>query len=171
MLDARKTVPLPDKGVQVYAKNGRRYAYKVTRTYRNAKGQPTCDRRSIGRVDDETGMLIPNLAHYEFYGDSAIAAAAPQPQVGAVFEAGVAFAARAALSSCGALAMLESAFGGPRASEMLTVAAYMLAEGNVMSCLGDFCGRSLVAARIDDRRASELFASLLPEERAAFFSS
>lgn len=94
MLDARKTVPLPDKGVQVYAKNGRRYAYKVTRTYRNAKGKPTCDRRSIGRVDDETGMLIPNLAYYEFYGDSAIAAAAPQPQVGAVFEAGVAFAAR-----------------------------------------------------------------------------
>lgn len=171
MLDARKTVPLPDKGVQVYAKNGRRYAYKVTRTYRNAKGQPTCDRRSIGRVDDETGMLIPNLAYYEFYGDSGVAAAAPQPQVGAVYEAGVAFAARAALSSCGALAMLESAFGESRASEMLTVAAYMLAEGNVMSYLDDFCERSLVAARIDDRRASELFASLLPEERAAFFSS
>ena len=74
-LDARKMVPLPEKGVQVYAKNGRRYAYKVTRTYRNAKGRPTCDRRSIGRVDDETGMLVPNLAYYEFYGD----APAPEP--------------------------------------------------------------------------------------------
>ena len=168
-IDARKMVPLPGKGVQVYAKNGRRYAYKVTRTYRNAKGQPTCDRRSIGRVDDESGMLIPNLAYYEFYGE--VSAPEPAPQVGSVSEAGVTFAARAALESCGALPMLASAFGGARASEMLTVAAYMLAEGNVMSYLDDFCERALVPTEVDDRRASELFASLLPEERASFFSS
>jgi len=170
MAEARKMVPLPEKGVQVYAKNGRRYAYKVTRTYRNAKGQPTCDRRSIGRVDDETGMLIPNLAYYEFYGEVA-APEAEEPQVGAVSEAGVTFAARAALSSCGAFPMLESALGEARASSLLTVAAYMLAEGNVMNYLDDFCERALVPANVDDRRASELFASIAPEDRAAFFAS
>ena len=49
------------------------------------------------------------------------------------------------------LPMLESAFGEAHAAEMLTVAAYMLAEGNVMSYLDDFCERSLVAAEIDVR--------------------
>jgi hypothetical protein len=61
------TVPAPDSGVVVDRIGKYRYVYKVLRTYRNEKGQPTCDRRSIGRLT-EAGRLIPNSAYYDFYG-------------------------------------------------------------------------------------------------------
>ena len=162
--------------MQVYERRGVRYAYKVTRTYRNAKGRPTCDRRSIGRVDGETGMLVPNGFYYECYGAEGAggrAPAAPSPagpaNVGEVREAGLCLAVSKALGACGAGAALEGALGGARAGRVEAVASYMLAEGNVLTYLGDFCSASTAPAALDDRRASELFPSLAPGARMAFF--
>ena len=168
MLDGKKMVELPAKGVQVYAKGKYRYAYKVTRAYRNAKGRPTCDRRSIGRVDDESGMLIPNLAYYEFYGEPA-GGSGPGGE-SRVLDAGVSCTVDKVLGGLGIKRMLDDAFGARRASLLLTVVAYMLCEGNTMSYLDDFCERSLVDAALDDRRSSELFSSLTHQERSRFFS-
>ena len=35
--------------------------------YRNERGKPTCDRISIGRLDEETEKLMPNRNYYEVY--------------------------------------------------------------------------------------------------------
>ena len=45
------------------------YIHLVLRAYRNEKGQPTNERVSIGRLDEESGMLIPNKRYYEIFGE------------------------------------------------------------------------------------------------------
>ena len=66
-LDATRKVPLPEHGVVKKRMGDKTYIYYATAVYRNEKGQPTADRVSIGRYDDETGMLIPNRNYYEIY--------------------------------------------------------------------------------------------------------
>ena len=59
-------VPLPESGITTRRSGKHSYVYKVTKSYRNAKGQPTSDRISIGRLDAASGMLVPNYwALYE----------------------------------------------------------------------------------------------------------
>ena len=66
-LDKSVLVDLPEHCIAYKKVSGKTYVYYVTATYRNAKGQPTCDRSSIGRLDEETGKLIPNHNYYEIY--------------------------------------------------------------------------------------------------------
>ena len=62
-----KRVPLPEKGI-VRCKNKEEiYIQYIVRTYRNQHGMPTNDRVSIGKLDKDTGMLIPNRNYYEVY--------------------------------------------------------------------------------------------------------
>ena len=64
-LDRTVQVELPKHGIACKKISGKAYVYYVTATYRNEKGQPTCNRSSIGRLDEETGKLIPNRNYYE----------------------------------------------------------------------------------------------------------
>lgn len=64
-LDKSVKVELPERGIAYKKVSGRTYVYYVTAVYRNEKGQPTCDRTSIGLLDEETGKLIPNRNYYE----------------------------------------------------------------------------------------------------------
>ena len=66
-LDQNNKVPMPQRGIIKYKNHGTTYVYYITRIYRNEKGKPTNDRVSIGKLDDETGMLIPNRNYYEKY--------------------------------------------------------------------------------------------------------
>jgi hypothetical protein len=58
-LNSSVKVPLPEHGIAYKKVSGKTYVYYVTAAYRNEKGQPTCDRSSIGRLDEESGMLTP----------------------------------------------------------------------------------------------------------------
>lgn len=64
-LDNSVQVALPEHGIAYKKVAGKVYVYYVTASYRNSKGNPTCDRISIGRLDEETGKLIPNRNYYE----------------------------------------------------------------------------------------------------------
>ena len=66
-LDQSNKVPLPKRGIVKYKSKNATYVYHITRIYRNEKGKPTNDRVSIGKIDEETGMLIPNRNYYEIY--------------------------------------------------------------------------------------------------------
>ena len=59
-LDASVLVDLPEHGIAYKKVSGKTYVYYVTATYRNKNGNPTCDRSSIGRLDETSGKLIPN---------------------------------------------------------------------------------------------------------------
>ena len=59
-LDRNVQVELPKHGIAYKKVSGKTYVYYVTAAYRNEKGKPTCDRISIGRLDEESGKLIPD---------------------------------------------------------------------------------------------------------------
>ena len=82
-LDKSILVDIPERGIAYKKVSGKTYVYYVTATYRNKKGQPTCDRSSIGRLDEETGKLIPNRNYYEIYLNK------PVPPKNGIFEYGV----------------------------------------------------------------------------------
>lgn len=66
-LDASVLVDLPEHGIAYKKVSGKTYVYYVTATYRNKNGNPTCDRSSIGRLDEMSGKLIPNRNYYEIF--------------------------------------------------------------------------------------------------------
>lgn len=66
MLDVIK-VALPKKKIIKEKRNGKTYVFYVLKTYRNNKNQPTNKRVSIGRLDEETNMLIPNDTFFKYF--------------------------------------------------------------------------------------------------------
>ena len=67
-LNSKVKVPLPEKGVIVARRKGDvPRVYHVLETFRNEKGQPTNKRKLIGKLDEGSGMLVPNDAYYDYY--------------------------------------------------------------------------------------------------------
>ena len=52
-LNSSVKVAIPEHGVVKKRMGDKIYLYYATAVYRNEKGQPTCDRVSIGRYDEE----------------------------------------------------------------------------------------------------------------------
>jgi transposase len=142
--------------------------YKVLKTYRNAKGQPTNDRRSIGRLDEASGLLIPNDYYWEAYPDRAVETL-PNPD--AVRSVGASFLVAKTLEGLGVAGMLEAALGAARARGALTVACYMARRGNVVDGISDWQETSTPSGevRLDPRSVSRLFASISHADKMAFF--
>ena len=69
-LAVHERVEIPPHCVKV--PNGKNiYIHYTLRAYRNEKGQPTNERVSIGKLDPETGKLIPNSRYYQIFEKSA----------------------------------------------------------------------------------------------------
>ncbi len=124
-LDNSILVELPEHGIAYKKVSGKTYVYYVTATYRNKNGNPTCDRSSIGRLDEASGKLIPNRNYYEIYLKQ------PASPAGDILSCGV---YRVFDQICGELGIkkLLDRYFPEHAAEMLTAAQYMLSEGNVM---------------------------------------
>jgi hypothetical protein len=165
-LNSKVQVPLPVKGI-IVAKSGKYpYVYHVLETFRNHKGQPTNTKRSIGKLDKDTGQLIPNNAYYEFYGEKPASSIESADEIR---EAGIPFMTNWIFASLGVDKILEESLGKGKAHMAAIVAAYMLSEGNVMSYLEPFCEHSLFYGSMSERAASKLFASIGNIERMRFF--
>lgn len=163
-LDKSILVDIPEHGIAYKKISDKTYVYYVTATYRNEKGQPTCDRSSIGRLDEETGKLIPNRNYYEIYLKK------PVPQTKGVFQYGVYDAFNKICSKLGVLKLLKRYFPENYA-EMLTVAQYMLSEGNVMYYLDDYTEEHCTQLKgiMNDENSSKMFASIREEDILLFF--
>ena len=61
-LAVNERVDMP-KGVVRARKGNNIYIQYIVRVYRNEKGKPTNDRVCIGKLDQETGRLIPNARY------------------------------------------------------------------------------------------------------------
>ena len=85
-LNASVKVPLPERGIVRRKVSGKTYIYYAVATYRDENGKPTNDRVSIGKLDEESGMLIPNRNYYEIYKNQ------PAPQMTAIHDFGVGYA-------------------------------------------------------------------------------
>ena len=164
VLDATRKVPLPEHGVVKKRMGDKTYIYYATAVYRNKKGQPTADRVSIGRYDDETGMLIPNRNYCEIYLKK------PAPSMQGMCSSGTYAAFRGVCDHLGLTKILKSYF--PENWElMLTAAQYMLSEGNVMYYLKDYTEshKTSVRENVDDARINRMFSELRKEDMLLFF--
>ena len=124
-LNKEVQVSLPEHGIAYKKVSGKTYVYYVTATYRNEKGKPTCERSSIGRLDEETGRLIPNRNYYEIYLKQ------PAPAATGIYDCGVNYVFEEVMSKLGISKLLKKCFP-ENYKEILTVAQYMLSEGHVM---------------------------------------
>ena len=103
-LDRNVQVELPKHGIACKKVSGKRYVYYVTAAYRNEKGKPTCDRISIGRLDEESGKLIPNRNYYEVYLKK------PMPVNTGIQDCGVADVAQKVSSKLGVTKLIQKYF-------------------------------------------------------------
>jgi hypothetical protein len=166
-LNSKIKVPLPETGVIVRS-NGKRYVYKVLKSYRNDKGQPTNMRKAIGRLDAESGMLIPNDAYYEFYEKPATVEVLPSHD--SVKSVGATFLLGHILNAVGVTDILKEVLGRHRAMATVTAAIYMACKGNVFERVLDWCEGCIINEEpLSSQSASVLFAGITHDERMAFF--
>lgn len=162
-LDRSVLVPRPEHGTVLKTVSGKTYVYYATAVYRNEKGQPTCDRTSIGRLDEKSGMLIPNRNYYEVYLKQS------QPMQGSVMDYGVFYVFMAIAEKLGLTAILKKYFPDSY-KEILTAAQYMLSEGNVMAYIEDYTESHDTALHeiLSDVQCSKLFSSIRQEDILLF---
>jgi len=134
-LDRSRKVPLPERGIIKYKNKSTTYVYYITRIYRNEKGKPTNDRVSIGKIDEETGMLIPNKNYYEIYASSD--KKSDQSQIESIKSCGVTYAIDGLLNELGLVEVIKKKFP-KHAGQIIALAEYMLCEGNIMSYYEDW---------------------------------
>lgn len=163
-LDRSVQVELPKHGIAYKKVSGKTYVYYVTAAYRNEKGKPTCDRTSIGRLDEETGKLIPNRNYYEIYLKK------PMPVNTGSQDCGVADVAQKVSRKLGVTKLVQKFFP-ENAEGMLTAAQYMLGEGNVMCYIDEYTEthQTPVKGRMSNEMCSKMFASLRQEDMQLFF--
>ena len=165
-LNSKIKVPMPREGIIIRSSGTYKYVYRVIKAYRNEKGQPTNTRKQIGRLDLESGMLIPNENYYVYYETSALEML---PSSDSVRSVGATFLIKKILERLGVRDALEDVFDS-RAEEIMTIAIYMACRGNVMENLHDWCeGFTLHETSISSQRASSLFATVSQNERMRFF--
>jgi hypothetical protein len=168
-LDPKTQVPIPEHGVIVRRSGNRPTVYKVIRSYRNEKGQPTNDRVDIGKLDIVTGKLIPNAKYWEYYGGFST-----KIDITTTYESirsiGGSFLIEHIMNSLGLLETLNANLGTERSSLVQTAALYMATRGNVFEGVLDYCeGYTLFEKPLSSPAASDLFASLTYDDRMAFF--
>ena len=159
-LAKQERVEIPPHCVKV--PNGKNvYIHYTLRAYRNEKGQPTSERVSIGKYDPETGMLIPNTRYYELFQKRA-----PSPMPEYVRDYGVYAAFRGISEELGLDKLLNKHFPG-KGEELLTVAQYMLSEGNVMYYLPDWQEEKMSYSKelLSSAALSRLFAGIDSKSR------
>ncbi|MEG2013910.1 MAG: transposase [Anaerovoracaceae bacterium] len=164
MLNTDIKVPLPAKGIVNVNSGNKTYVQYTVSAYRNATGKPTSRRVVIGKLDEQSGMLIPNRNYYEIYMGQ------PAHLSGTLKSTGT-YSAFSAICKKTGLENKLSALFGERAAKLLTIAQYMLTEGNIMYYLPDYQEekRTYCENSISSADASRLFESITKEEITAFF--
>lgn len=164
-LNDKIKVEMPQHCVKV-PKNGTTYIQYTTRAYRNAKGKPTSDRVAIGKLDDATGMLIPNRNYYEIF-EKKDPGFTPE----FVRSCGVYALISEIVKKSGLKKVLDRAFP-ESCDEILSLAQYMLTEGNVMYYYRDWLEETVSFSEKEMSGAdiSRLLASIDEDRRLHFFN-
>ena len=165
------SIPIPTERI-TFKKDGAgkpRRVYHVEKRYRNALGTPTAKEVAIGKEDPERpGRMIPNGRFQEFYampGD--VISLTPPNQVLAAGHIALLWKRAEAI---GMIEILQQVFP-EQVQELVSLAIYMVCEGNVMMNVDLFIRESLLSSRVslNSQRSSELFAAITEEQRFRFF--
>lgn len=158
-------VDMPDKRI-TYKKGpkGTKYVYYTVRSYRNTNGKPTSDEKSIGKLDETTGKLIPNRNYYDLFPEER------QDRPESVQSQGYFSVFLVLAQSIGLTKTLAHSFSDNHET-LLSIAAYMMAHGNVMMDYPDWAENVAhpQVHSLSSQQTSELFADMKEANRSAFF--
>lgn len=152
------------------APNGARYVYYHLRYYRNDKGTPTRKEVSIGKTSTEQeGKMYPNETYFEYF-ESAPNVSVQEIPNGILQAGSTAFLAHLA-EDLDLSQILESVFGS-LTSQILSLANYMISQGNVMMYLENFYQTHYnpYDTSLSSRHLSEIYDQITPEKRDEFFT-
>ena len=169
-LDPRHQVDMPTTGVNIRALKNSHPVYLAIpgSGRRNARGTPTKDRVCVGKMDPVTRKLIPNSNYWNRFGLDEAARVIPAYESARTI--GGAFLVDAMMGQLGLAKTLDETLGAERAKLVMTVALYMIARGNVLDGLLDYCqANTLSETPLSSQAASKLFAAIGHDDRMAFF--
>lgn len=171
----KKRVNLVDipSGVVFYKTNNdnTKYAYYYQGYTRNTyKENPKVKRIMIGKLDEETGKLIPNDNYFELFGDASSPYANDCNNQAFIYKYGVYLILSKIAHSLGLTLTLKESFPDDYL-KYLGIAQYMLERGNVMEgCENYFLDNYTFANDVfDDKDVSRIFAGISFNNRIAFF--
>ena len=164
----RGKVQLPESGIIIRRSGKYRYVYKVIKTFRTKSGQPTNERKPIGKLDIESGLLIPNATYWELYSDANV----PEsfPTYDNVRSIGATFLIASVLKALDVTRILNAVFEAKKVRGILTAAIYMVCRGNIFERIIDWCeGYTLSETPLNSATSTALFGSIDYNERMSFF--
>jgi transposase len=156
-----------DKGVHVKSAGvkGEKYVYQYTYYFRNADGNPRSKAKSIGKYDEESGMMFPNANYYEMFNVK------PDLPDLSVFFYGYTYLVQKCSQDMGLCDCLQQTFG-EKTNEIIAVAAFMIREGNAMDGIDDWQEKNLIPGlhkSLTSQSCSKLFESLDYQSTHRFF--
>jgi transposase len=166
--------------------NGVKYVYHITKTYVLA-GKRKYDCVCIGKMDENTGMLIPNQTYYEFYSNNerkylpyvdknSIKSTKessdndPNLDENHSYHYGNYLILKNVADEVGLTELLKEVFSDDY-EPILNIAYFMISEGNVMSKINIWQKSMLLNDDqcLNDSLCSSIFASIKFEQKIKFF--
>jgi transposase len=156
-----------DKGIHTKSagEKGEKYVYKYTKYYRNEDGNPRNKAKLIGKVDIESGRMIPNANYYEMFKIS------PEIPDLSVWLYGYTYIVQKSCKDMGLFDCLQDSFD-EQTIEIIAVATYIISEGNGMDGIDDFQELNLIPGlgkQLTSQSCSRLFESIDPQKMISFF--
>jgi transposase len=159
---------MPETGIVIRRSGKYQTVFKKISSFRTpGKLYPDGQRVTIGKLDKDTGLLVPNSNYWKLYHEEP-----PWNETiyRSVISIGPAFLADHTLNALGITSILDECFGQDRARKIRTAALYMISRGNVFDDVENFCdGYTINGAHLTSQSSSVLFATITHDERMAFF--
>jgi len=158
-LNKNLRVALPKKGIAYKRpkKDDPKYVYFTIASYRDKNGNPTNKRTAIGKLDEASGMLIPNNNYYNFFPDTSVSFSP-----NAILDFGSIYLIDQILKKLNIKDFLIEAFGHQLARNIEPIASYMCLDGSIMLYLEDFCTSNFIIDNLilTSSKASAIFDSI-----------
>jgi len=151
--------------VKVAGAKSEKYVYKYTKYFRNADGKPRNKAVSIGKLDTQSGKMIPNRNYYEYFNIE------PEMADTSVWDYGFAYLIRKCAEDMGLLKCLTESFGA-KAIDILVAAAYIMREGGAMDGIDDWLERTYFKGftkALNSQSVSRIFESVSSNKTHEFF--
>jgi transposase len=165
---SRLLVDIPsDKGVHIKSAGvkGEKYVYKYTRYFRNTNGDPRNEAKLIGKLDADSGRMIPNNNYYEIFNVT------PEIPDISVWSYGLTYLIHKSCQDIGLMDCLQETFG-EQTEEIVALASFIIREGNAMDGIDDFQERNLMPELdklLTSQSCSRLFKSINSIKTYNFF--
>ncbi len=154
-------------------KNGVKYVYYLTKSFRDEHGKPKNKRTIIGKLDNELNMLIPNNNYYELFSDKQIKEHTHDTIIAysKTRSYGTTYLLNHIFDTLKLDCFLKESFGLTIAEKIKTISEYIVSESSVMYYLEDWIAENYFEEdiSISSQGSSVLFKSINDEDRMKFF--